>query len=436
MLQHIKPLFRWRWRVIAWWHGVKARLRVPAARLWRPLLFRTTFIAVCGSAGKTTTKELLGAILERHFSIARTSGTWGGMRHGGVPGTLLSVRPWHRFAIIEAGIESRGQMAQMGALIRPDIVLMLAVKECHIMEFKTLEAVAAEKSEMLKQLGSTGVAILNGDDARVDAMAHSGDFRVVRFGRSGHDIEVRDAHSRWPQRLQLTLAEGGRTTAVRSRLVGTHWISTILAAVTTARQCGLSMEDIVPAIEQFEPFWARMQPLTLANGVTFLRDEWNGSYDTFIEALKVLNDAAARRKIAVISDYSDSHNSSKPRQKVRRIARQTAPCVDLMICVGERAEHGRQAAIEAGLSEECAFEAYDTKEASEILQRIQQAGDLVLLKGRTSHHLSRIYLAQLGTVACNLQTCPRQYLCDRCGELGFGWEPKYDGLMAPPEVIV
>lgn len=438
MLDRLKSLASYRWRLIARWEKIWAKhLRIPAARIWRHLMFRTKFIAVCGSAGKTTTKELLGAILEQKYSVIRTSGTWGGLKFGGVPGTILKVRPWHKYAIVEAGIESKGQMATMAKLIKPDIVVMLSVKECHIMEFKTLDNVAHEKSQMVKSLSKDGVAVLNGDDSRVSAMADIGAaFRVERFGWDGQSISVQDTHSNWPGRLELNLAEGSEMHAIKSQLVGTHWVNAILAAVTAARQCEMTVSEMVPAIEAFAPFWARMQPITLGNGITFLRDDWNGSYDTFVEALKVLQDASHNRKIAVISDYSDSHSSNKPRQKFRRIATQAAACVDLMICVGERGHYGRQAAIDAGLPEDMVFEAYDTCEASEILKGVQLPGDLVLLKGRTSDHLTRVYLDQLGEVACTRQTCPRQILCDRCGSLGFEWKQEYEGLMAPPGVIV
>lgn len=406
------------------------------ARIWRPLMFRTTFIAICGSTGKTTTKEILGTILATKYKVSKTSGTWGGMKFGGVPGTILGVRPWHRYAIVEAGIETPGQMAQMARLIKPDIVVMLAVKECHLMMFKTLDAIATEKSNMLRALSDNGIAILNGDDPRVMAMGDAGDFKLVTFGIDEPGLKVTKASSIWPQRLQFTVEDSSGHYPVKTLLVGTHWISSILAAVTTARQCGFTLEEIVPNLESFEPFWARMQPISLASGVTFLRDDFNGTYETFKEAIKVLREASESRKIAIVSDFSDSHQNNNDQKRLKRLAREIAPYVDIMIFVGERAEYGRKAAVTVGLSEGAVFDAYDTSEASQILKRIQEPGDLVLLKGRTNHHLSRVYLDQLDTVNCTLQTCPRQYLCDRCGDLGFSWQDKYLGLMAPPDVIV
>lgn len=435
-LEVLKPLFSWRWRALAWLKKAWAPLRAPVARLWRLLLFRTTFIAVCGSAGKTTTKEILGAILDEYYPTAKTSGTWNTEQFGGVSGTILTVRPWHRFAIIEVAIGAKGHIAKVARILKPDVVLMLGVKECHIMRYKTLDNLAKEKAGIFEGLSSSGVAILNGDDPRVVAMADTGPYRTVFFGASGNDISAEEVHSNWPGRLNFTVFDAGQRYVLNTRLVGTHWVNAVLAAISTARQCGLSMEQIIPQIEKFEPFWARMQPISLASGVTFLRDDFNGSYETFKQAIKVMREASGSRKIAIVSDFSDSHQNNNDQKRLKRLAREIAPYVDIMIFVGERAEYGRKAAVGVGLPEDAVFDAYDTRDASQILKRIQQSGDLVLLKGRTNHHLSRVYLDQLGSVSCTLQTCPRQYLCDRCSELGYSWEEKYRGLMAPKDVIV
>jgi len=419
---------------------------LPLAHVWRLLLFRTTIIAVCGSVGKTTTKELLAAILSEKFLLEKTNGTWGGFKFGGVAGTILSVRPWHQFAIVEVGIESKGEMEKMAKLLRPHMVVMLSVKECHLMEFNNLENIAAEKQGMLKVLRENDIAVLNSDDPLVSAMADTGPFRTVTFGQSSKHLSVVESTSKWPQCLTIKVEENepcdsGRSPSskihtIQSQLLGTHWVTSILAALTASVEYGISIEQATRTIEKFEPFWARMQPITLDNGVTYLRDEWNGSYDTFIEAFNTLKDADAARKIVVISEYSDSHNSSKPRQKIKRLAQEIAPFVNIAIFVGDRAEYGMQAAIAAGLESEHSFAAKTTHDAAALLKAIQLKGDLVLIKGRSSHHLSRIYLAQLNNVTCNVNLCSRQYLCDRCQQLGFEWQPKYKSQMAPKQIIV
>jgi UDP-N-acetylmuramoyl-tripeptide--D-alanyl-D-alanine ligase len=404
------------------------------AYAWRSLMFRTTFIAVCGSVGKTTAKELLAAVLAQSGPVSKTRGSAGSLRFGGVAKTILAVRPWHRFAIVEAGIESEGQMAKLARLLRPDMVVMLAVKEGHMKEFKTLDNVAAEKAEMVRALGSAGVAVLNRDDPRVAAMAEACDGRVVWFGASGQGISITDASSRWPDRLRLTIREGDRAYPVETRLVGEHWTVAVLAAVTTARQCGLEMQQCLVALEQVEPFWSRLQPITLENGVTYLRDDFNGYYDTFTEALRVMRDAGASRRITVASEYTDSHGKVRPRQRVQRLAREVAPVTDVAIFVGERADAARRAALSAGMEPDTVHAARNVREASDLLKRLQRPGDLVLIKGRGTHHMSRIYLDQLDTVTCTEDSCPRQHVCDRCELLGFSWEEKYRGLMAPMDM--
>ncbi|HEY7535414.1 MAG TPA: Mur ligase family protein, partial [Thermodesulfobacteriota bacterium] len=117
------------------------------AYLWRCLLFRTTFIAITGSIGKTTTKECIAAIFSAHFPTEKTHGNQNDSY--GVPRTILRVRPWHRFAIVEIGIDRPGRMYRLARLVSPDIAIVLTIARTHTTAFTTLEDTAAEKAQIL-----------------------------------------------------------------------------------------------------------------------------------------------------------------------------------------------------------------------------------------------------------------------------------------------
>ncbi len=417
------------------WENFVSRIRYPAAYLWRFLLFRTTIIAISGSTGKTTTKELLAAILSSKYLTAKTSGTWNAYRFGGVAGTILGVRPWHRFAVIETAIEAPGDMKQLVKLLRPDIVIMLGVKRCHSNTFKTIENIAQEKSELVRCLEANKLAVLNGDDEHVAAMRSLGSFEACMFGTAeGTEFRASDCTSQWPGRLELTVHYHGESHRIKTGLLGTHWVDSILAALATGVQCGVPLDEAIRAIELVNPFWARMQPVMLPNGATIIRDEWNGSITTFETAFSVMEEAIAARKFFVTSDFSDS--SLSPRDRGRRLGRHAARIADWAVFVGERSLYAKRAAVDAGMQPEQVRSFFTVEEASSFLKKELQSGDLVMLKGRTSDHLSRIFLAQLGSVTCTLETCRRQYLCDRCSQLGFPWDSKLAEFMAPPDVLV
>jgi UDP-N-acetylmuramoyl-tripeptide--D-alanyl-D-alanine ligase len=385
------------------------------AFVWRVLLYRTTFIAVTGSVGKTTAKECLSAILSP-YPVVATIGNSNGRR--GVPRTILRTRPWHRFSIVEVGTDRPGTMIRSGSLVRPDIVVILSVARTHTNEFKTLEETAKEKAQLLRFLPRRGAAVLNGDDPRVAAMAKGVGCRIVWFGSSPEfDIHAREARADWPSRLEFTVSSPDESHSVRTQLIGTHWVPSVLAALATAHACDVSLGDAVRAVEDVHPFPGRMQPCSFHDGAILLRDEYNGSIDTLIPAFEVMRRATAQRRVAVISDCSDL--KKKPRERLKYLAKTASQWAEMVVFVGERASYGAQYAATAGMKPENVHHFVNWWDAAAFLRKELQAGDLVLLKGRASHHLSRIYLEEVGTVKCRLVECSSQALCDNCRHLGF-----------------
>lgn len=426
----------WYWPTRRLLRRSRTRLNAVRAYLWRRMLPRTTFIAVSGSVGKTTTKELLANILEQFAPTARTPGNCNHRKFGGPEATLLSVRPKHRFAVIEAGIERPGDMRSVARLIKPDIAVMLDVKRCHTNVFRNVEAIAREKGELLKSLRRNSDAVINQDNPLVVSMLENCRARSIGFGRSElAAIRLLEARSVWPSRLQLTFEFDGRKYEIHTRLVGEHWTNSVLAALGVAVRCDIPIQDAIRAMEKIEPFWARMQPVTLpGSGAVLIRDEWNGSIDTFEAAFRFLQQAQAQRKIVVASDYSDS--STKLRGRANRLGKWVAQIADLAVFVGDYAERSVSAAVREGMSPDHAHSFVTLSGATEFLRRNLNPGDLVLLKGQANHHLSRIYLGLLGPVSCTTLSCSRQFLCDRCEDSGFQRKSEFEGLVADAEAFV
>ena len=230
------PLLGGRWRQLAARvaYIIRAQALYWVAVVWRRLLRRTTFIAITGSHGKTTAKEILAAIL------ATSGPTIKGRRNENTGLSLtrhvLRVRPWHRYAVLEVGVGGPGEMARLGRLVHPDVAVVLSVLRSHTMTFGTLEAHAAEKAILLRKLRRGGVALLNADDALVAAMARSVRGELLRFGRSpASDVWAEGVAARWPGRLEFDLrTRDGGACHVRTRLVGEHWCTAVTGAITAA----------------------------------------------------------------------------------------------------------------------------------------------------------------------------------------------------------
>lgn len=383
------------------------------------MLFRTTFIAITGSVGKTTTKECIASIFSANFHTAKTLSNQND--HYGVPRTILRVRPWHRFAIVEIGTDRPGLISRSARLVRPDIAIVLAVARTHTNVFLTLDDTATEKAHILEALPPYGLAILNADDPRVQKMAASCRSRVKTFGRStGLDLWADEVSSKWPARLTLRVHTGSETQWVKTNLVGEHWVNSVLAALLVAISCGIPLKAAATELGRVKPFTARMQPVLPPSGATILRDESSGSPDPLYAALQVLKESDAVRRLLVISDISDSHKRIHIRlREVGKIASQVA---DLVIFIGEHGHYAVKAATASGMKPECVLGFTDLYMASQYLKSELRSGDLVLLKGRTTDHLSRVFFAQLGTIGCWKTKCYKRIVCDLCEEL----RPEFD----------
>ncbi len=386
------------------------------AYVWRRVLVGTTFIAVGGSVGKTTTKDSIAAILSTRFRTAKTR--YNQNDEYGVPRSILRVRPWHRFAVLEVGAGRPGAMRAASRLARPDVVVMLAVARVHTNFFPSLEASAAEKVILLKALPRHGLAILNADDPHVAAMAASCGCSVKTFGRSpGADVWADAISSPWPARLTLRVHSGAETCAVATKLVGEHWVNSILAALLTATSFGVDLRTAVAAVEQVEPFNGRMQPVLLPSGAIMIRDEYNASPPTWDAALRAFGSFAAARRVLVTSGFSDSPKNSRAR--FRELGETAARVADVAVFANrEHAGEAAKAAIKAGMPAERVRAFEDLQKAAEYLRTELRRGDLVLLKGRTTDHLSRVFFAQFGAIGCWKARCGKTIVCDFCDELG------------------
>lgn len=401
----------WSPRVV--WRTSRTVLRLRA-HLWRLMLRRTTFIGITGSIGKTTTKECLAGILSTKHKTAMTRYNRNGAR--GVPRTILRVKRRHRYAVVEIGTDIPGQIQRSAAIVRPKIAIILTVARTHTDNFKTLEDTAAEKSALLDFLPRDGIAILNAEDPRVIAMAAKCRCEVKTFGRSPKaDIWAEEVTSKWPARLSFRARTASESEWVTTNFVGEQWVNSVLAALLAARCCGMPLRDAVAAVTNVQPFLARMQPVRLPSGAMLIRDEGTASADTVDPALKALRDATAQRRILIVSDTSDS--GLRTRTRLRALGAAAAEISELAVFIGASRHHTIKAALAAGMAPEYVRDFETVQEAAEFLKSELREGDVALVKGRGCDHLERIYLSQLGPVACWKTKCRIRGLCDMCKEL-------------------
>lgn len=322
--------------LVGWWlMKIVWPVRV-AAWIWRRLMFRTTFIAITGSLGKTTSKELLAAILRPHGRTYATIGNQNGPHF--VALNILRVRPWHRYAVLEVGGAAPGMVQRIAPVVRPDVAVLLTIRRTHSTQFASLDEHAREKQHLIRGAKPTATVVLNGDDPRIAGMATGPQQAVIRFGVSeGCQIRASGAESTWPGRLAFSVRADEVEAWVQTQLSGEHWLASVLGALAAASALGIPLEAAAARAASVAPFRGRLQPVRLPCGAVVLRDDYNASLDGTQAAFEVMRTARAARRILVISDLSDFGGNR--RRRIRYIAAQLPTIAEMAVFVGESVDY-------------------------------------------------------------------------------------------------
>jgi UDP-N-acetylmuramyl pentapeptide synthase len=385
---------------------------IEIARWWRGQLAHPCFIGVTGSAGKTTTKDLLGATLAQCFRSVSSSDSNNELY--AIARTLLTVSPRTQFCVQELGLDQPNDFIPMLALLRPQVGVVTNIGKDHLKSFRSLGAIAAEKGRLIEQLPASGLAVLNADDPHVIAMAQRTEARVVTFGlAAAADYRAEILETRWPARLSLNISHGAESARINTRLYGAHHAVNVLAAVAAANALGAPFGDAIKAIGAYEPMLGRLSLHPTQRGVTFVRDDWKAPVWSLDCVWEFMRDACASRKIAVIGTLSDYSGNSRP--TYRRAVGAALASADFVLLVGEQGPP--RAARWQELKPGCLHGFATVRAAADWLDTFAQSGDLVLLKGSGADHLARIALSMDQSVGCWRQRCSRQIFCDHCGLL-------------------
>ena len=283
-----------------------------AAAFYRRSLIRRSRIAgVVGSFGKTTTTRAvmtaLGGDVNKLFEFNAGST---------LAVALFRIRPWDRYSVIEVGTSGPGGILPRARMIRPNIAVVTCIGSEHNRSFRTLEATRAEKSEMVRVLPETGLAVLNGDDPNVLWMRGRTAARVITYGfGDSNDVRAEEVSLDWPRGMAFTLRAGDFSRRLRTHLIGRHMVYPILAAAATVFGEGLPLDPILPSLEALQPTPGRMQPVKLESGAHVLRDDYKSSLETIETALDSLSEIPARQKIVVLGEIAEPPGSQGPRYK-------------------------------------------------------------------------------------------------------------------------
>lgn len=357
-----------------------ARLVVARVRA----LGRLRVAAVTGSNGKTTTKNLLRAILAAEGPTVAPEGSFN--NHVGAPISMLRVDERTEYLVVEMGASHLGEIARLIGIVTPDVGIVLKVGLAHAGEFGGIDAIQRAKAEMVTGLPADALALLHGDDPRVAEMAGMTAARVVRFGvGEGNDVRADEVRATAMGTTFDYVADGERH-PVALRILGEHHVVNALAALATAREFGIPAARAIAAIETVPRAerW-RMEVLQPGGGVTVINDAYNASPDSTAAALKTLvqitppggRSVAVLGEMAELGEYADEEHDRLGLLAVRLNIAQ-------LVVVGERARRIHSSAgLQGSWDGESVFVA-DADAAYDLLRGELQPGDVVLVKSSKS----------------------------------------------------
>jgi UDP-N-acetylmuramoyl-tripeptide--D-alanyl-D-alanine ligase len=353
--------------------------------------FEGPLIGITGSSGKTTTKDLCAAALGAERSCLRTRGNLN--NEFGVPLTLLSREPEHRVAVIELGMNHRGEIARLAEIAEPSIGLITNIGTAHIEFLGSAEAIADEKGDLFAALPADGIAVVNLEDPAVVAQAERSPARKLGYGFSPK-ADVRARLPRFEAAPEPTLhfdleCESGRA-EIAVRGLSDTTILNALAAAAGALAVGASLESIVRGLGSYRPAAGRMNPLRGRDGSTVIDDSYNSNPQSLAAALATLADRSGpARRIAVLGDMNElGERAIEEHRRAGRLCVESA--VDQIYALGRHAGEVVDAAIEAGMPADRAHASEDLCETVAALEKNLSSGDWILVKGSRGSRMERV----------------------------------------------
>lgn len=346
-----------------------------------------TWIAITGSNGKTTTKELLAEGLNGDFTVHRTPGNFN--NHLGVPLTLLACPEEVDFMILELGMSHAGEIAALTEMVDPDIGIITNVRAVHLENFNSLEDIAAAKGEMFALMRDDAIAVVNRDDGhvRVQAARHIGP--QITFGHDDDcDLKLERLDNRFVPGAALTVRHKDQSISLQLNIGGGHAALNALAALAGIAAAGGQLETAAERIEGLKPTAGRGLVHDLRRNIRVIDDSYNASPSAVASVLETLRQSDPRgRRVLIVGDMLElGHLETALHREVGRLAGDSG--IGMLIAVGKLTRTTAEAARIAGVHEVHHFA--DAEQTIREIGGLLSDGDLIVVKGSRGMQMERV----------------------------------------------
>jgi len=350
--------------------------------------FNIPFVAITGSVGKTSTKNMVASVLGRRFNVLKTTGNLN--NEIGLPLTVFNLDGAHEVAVVEMGMSGFGEIERLTSIALPRIAVITNIGLAHIEKLGSRQNILKAKMEILSGLEEGGTVILNGDDRLLYGMKGLTKFHTVYYGIGEElDYQAYNVVSAGEKGTYFEISVGSGDYRVHVPAPGVHNVYNALAAIAAGKCLGVSMEEIIEGIAAFESEKMRMDIISYG-GFKIINDAYNANPQSMEAALNVLKDMkGSGRTIAVLGDMlemgdwaCDAHLDTGKFAVSRGI--------DYIITVGENGGYIAQGALEAGMPHDRVFAFNDKDAAASFARSILSDGDTVLVKGSRAMKMEEI----------------------------------------------
>ncbi len=347
-----------------------------------------TVVGITGSVGKTSTKEVVAAVLGRCFRTLKTQRSYNS--EATVSTTLLQLLPEHQVAVLEMGMWAPGEIRFLADLARPKIGIVTNIGPSHLERLGSIEAIVNAKAELVESLPDDGVAILNSDDPYVVAMADRTRARVLWYGLDpSADLWADMIESRGLEGISFRVHYGDQVMHLALPLIGRHSVHTALAAIAVGLVMELAWDDIIAGLQD-DSIQLRLFVVTGVGGATIIDDTYNAAPSSSLAALNLLADLNGRH-IAVMGDMLELGVAEE--EAHRLIGRRVAEVAQELICLGPRARWIAEEAEICGMNRDRILVTEQQEDVVNALQAMLRPDDYVLVKGSRGIAMERIVAA-------------------------------------------
>lgn len=346
-------------------------------------------VAVTGSVGKSTTKEMIAAVLSGTFRVSKTPANHN--NDIGMPMAILDMPESTEVAVLEMGMNHFREIAYLSGIAHPDVAVIINVGTAHIEFLGTQQGIRQAKLEILEGMTPQGMLLLNGDDTMLRYLDVMPKQRITYFGKSeGCNVRALDV-SQSEGTLHFQVEAGRLTFPVDMKLEGEHYAADALAAVTVGLKLGVHPDKIRQQLDAFQNISGR-QEIFEAKGFTIINDCYNAGPESMAAALNVLGNRPGRH-IAVLGDMLELGDCAQAEHY--RIGRIAAEKADMVFAFGPHAGRVLDGTITGGMPETMGRAFKSREELAAALRRAAKPGDVILFKGSHGMHLEKVLEAFL-----------------------------------------